>query len=183
MYRYLYSQKRDKRKTLKITVHGFSDASKLAVAVAVYVVSHYESIQAESRLLVAKSRITSRDTSIPRLELTAVHMLSQLMGHLKIKLSDCTISEFHGWVDSTTVLYCLQDQGRWTQYVRNRTKAIQEKDFIQWHYIPTDENPAALEVRESAPRNLINFGRRDLLGLRTTNNGPSSLKYRRRVNH
>ena len=146
-----------KGKPSKIIVHGFSDASKLAVAVAVYVVSHYESIQAESRLLVAKSRIASRDTSIPRLELTAAHMLSRLMGHLKITLSDCTISEFHGWVDSTTVLYWLQDQGRWTQYVRNRTKAIQEKDFIQWHYVPTDENPADLGSRGVSPKKLDQF--------------------------
>ncbi|XP_065052545.1 uncharacterized protein LOC135681850 [Rhopilema esculentum] len=81
----------------KMTVHGFSDASKLAVAAAVYV------------------------------------------------------------VDSTTVLHWLQGQGRWSQYVRNRTRAIQEKDFIPWHYVPTDDNPADLGSRGVSPKKLDRF--------------------------
>eukprot|EP00794_Sanderia_malayensis_P015607 gene15607-17179_t len=83
-----------KRKPSKMTVRGCSDTNKLAVAAAVYVVSHYEGIQAESKLLAAKSRIASRNTSIPQLELIAAHMRSRLMSHLKNTQSDCTISEF-----------------------------------------------------------------------------------------
>ena len=101
----------------RVILHGFSDASKQAIAVAVYLVSYYEEIDSESRLLVAKSRIAPRDTSIPPLELAGAHMLSCLLNHVKEILPYSMIYEIYGWVDSTTVLHWLQDQGRWTQFV------------------------------------------------------------------
>ena len=130
-----------------LVIHGFSDASKVAVCAAVYLVETWDN-NATSRLLVAKSRIAPLELSIPRKELVAAHLLSKLMKHVKETLQQKhKISEWHGWVDSTTVLYWLKDKGTWSTFVRNRTKAIKETDFITWHYVPTKDNPSDLGSR------------------------------------
>ena len=85
----------------------------------------------EQNLLVGKSRIAPRNTSIPRKELVAAHMLSQQMNHAKQTLENQPIDEYHCRVDSITVLYWIKGQGTWS--VRNRTKTIQEKNYLQWH--------------------------------------------------
>ena len=126
----------------RIVLHGFADASKVAVSVAVYTLAFHVTSPVQRNLLVAKSRIAPRDLSIPRLELIAAHMLSRLMNHMKDVLKDQPIDDYHCWVDSTAVLYWIKGQGTWSQFVRNRTKAIQEKGYIQWHHVPTDDNPS-----------------------------------------
>ena len=140
--------------TSKMVIHGFSDASKKAIASAVYLVTYYGDMDPQSKLLVAKSRIAPKDTTIPRLELIGAHMLCRLLSHVRDTLADYPINEIHGWVDSTTVLFWLRDQGRWTQFVRNRTRAIQEKDFIMWRYVPTEQNPADMGSRGVSPLKL-----------------------------
>ena len=94
-----------------VILHGFSDASKLAVSVAVYAVTTYITAPVQQRLLVAKSRIAPKDQSIPRLELVAAHTLSRLMHHVKEVLRGERVEECHCWVDSTTVLYWIKGQG------------------------------------------------------------------------
>ena len=141
----------------KICIHGFSDASKLALAAAVYLEVVSTKGTSMQRLLVSKSRIAPKDISIPRLELVAAHLLSRLMNHVKEAVHNVKIDEFHAWVDSTTVLYWLQDKGTWAQFVRNRMKKIKEYDFITWHYVPTAENPSDLGSRGAGPEKLNEF--------------------------
>ena len=59
--------------------------------------------------------------------------------------------EYHCLVDSTTVLYWIKGQGTWSQFVRNRTKAIQDKEYLRWHHVPTAENPSDQGSRGMAP--------------------------------
>eukprot|EP00794_Sanderia_malayensis_P020996 gene20996-23048_t len=59
-------------------IHGFADASKLAICAAIYVSVKNSDGTASQNLLVSKSRIAPKDTSIPRLELFAAHMLAKL---------------------------------------------------------------------------------------------------------
>ena len=125
-----------------LVLHGFSDASDLTVCSEIFVVVYYDTFPVKQNLLVAKSRIASRYTSIPRKELVAAHRLSQLMNHAKQTLENQPIDEYHCWVDSTTVLYWIKGQGTWSVFVRNRTKTIQEKNYLQWHYVSTRENPS-----------------------------------------
>ena len=68
----------------KLAIHGFSDASKVAVCAAVYLVGTCDSIETSSNLLVAKSRIAPKKLSIPRKELVAAHLLTKLMKHVKL---------------------------------------------------------------------------------------------------
>ena len=99
-----------------IIVHGFSDASKYALSVAVYVTSLNKEAVPDQHLFVAKSRIVQKDTNIPCLELIGVHMLSRILDHVMKILSDYPIKECHSWVDSTTVLHWMKDQGKWSQF-------------------------------------------------------------------
>ena len=135
----------------KVILHGFADASKLAISVAVYALAIHASAPVQQNLLVGKSRIAPREQSIPRLELVAAHTLSRLMHHVKEVLKDQRVEEYHCWVDSTTVLYWIKGQGTWSQFVRNKTKTIQDKEYLQWHYVPTADNPSDQGSRGVAP--------------------------------
>ena len=76
-------------------LHGFSDASKLAISVAVYAVTTHVATPIQQRLLVAKSRMAPKDQSIPCLELVAAHTLSRLMYHVKEVLKDERVEEYY----------------------------------------------------------------------------------------
>ena len=136
---------------MRLVLHGFSDASDLAVCSLIFVVAYHEALPVRQNLLVGKSRIAPRNTSIPRKELVAAHTLSQLMNHAKQTLENQPIDEYHCWVDSTTILYWIKGQGTWSVFVRNRTKTIQEKNYLQWHYVPTSENPSDQGSRGVGP--------------------------------
>ncbi|KAK3731629.1 hypothetical protein QZH41_015885, partial [Actinostola sp. cb2023] len=138
----------------RLVLHGFSDSSKAAVSAAVYVVAYHAERPIKQTLLVAKSRVAPKNQSIPRLELVAAHTLTKLMSHVKEILQEQPVAEFHCWVDSTTVLYWIKGKGTWSQFVRNRTKFIQEKDYLQWHYVPTGQNPSDIGSRGAAPKEL-----------------------------
>ena len=51
-----------------------------------------------------------------------------------------------GWI-AQLFFNWLKDKGTWSTFVRNRTKAIKETDFITWHYVPTKDNPSDLGSR------------------------------------
>ncbi|GFT47746.1 integrase catalytic domain-containing protein [Trichonephila clavipes] len=66
--------------TIRIEIHGFSDASERAYAAVVYIKCFNESGQSQTRLLCSKSRVTPLKTlTIPRLELSAALLLSRLV--------------------------------------------------------------------------------------------------------
>ena len=47
------------------------------------------------------------------------------------------------------MLYWLNGQGNYNQFVRNRVNKILERDDINWQYVPTRDNPADLGGRGS----------------------------------
>jgi hypothetical protein len=54
----------------------------------------------------------------------------------------------HCWSDSTVALYWINGQGEYRQFVSNRVRKIREHSInIQWHYVPTEENPADVGSR------------------------------------
>ena len=88
---------------VKMVLRGFSDAIKLAISVAIYIVASYSTPDVSQHLLVYKSRIAPKK-SIPHFELVVAHTLCRLVNHVRKTLEEYPIKEFHGWVDSTTVL-------------------------------------------------------------------------------
>ena len=60
------------------------------------------------------------------------------------------------WMDPPTkrcflrpCLYWLNGQGEYRQFASNRVAKIKERDHIQWHHVPTEDNPADLGSRDS----------------------------------
>ena len=47
----------------------------------------------------------------------------------------------HRWLDSTVVLYWINNQGEFRQFVANRVQTIRRHENVIWHYVPTGENP------------------------------------------
>ncbi|XP_006816656.1 uncharacterized protein LOC102804930 [Saccoglossus kowalevskii] len=135
-------------------IHGFADASKVALCAAVYVVACQDSKPVSQQLLVAKSRIEPKDRSIPRLELATAHTLAILQNNVSKALAAFPITAWNSWVDSTTVLYWLQNHGEWSTFVRNRVRKIRELTDAQWRYVPTTENPSDLGTRGTTPDRL-----------------------------
>ena len=139
-------------------IHGFADASKVAVCAALYIVSYQDSTPVDQNLLAAKSRVAPKEMSIPRLELVAAHTLAKLENNVGRALASFSITAYHNWVDSITVLCWLANRGEWTTFVRNRVKVIGElRESGTWRYVPTTENPSDLGTRGSASNKLKEF--------------------------
>ena len=76
-----------------INLHGFADASKLAVAAVIYLQVNSGMVSQQS-LLASKSKIARKDVSVPRLEFAAAHIFSRLMKHTEETLKAYNIGEF-----------------------------------------------------------------------------------------
>ncbi|XP_072380765.1 uncharacterized protein [Diabrotica undecimpunctata] len=103
------------------SLHMFSDASKKAYAVVVFlrVVRNDVSIF----LVAAKSRVAAlKKISIPRLELLAATIGVRLYQSVKRQFSQYVESYF--WSDSTTVLSWIQREDDWSVFVFNRVQEI-----------------------------------------------------------
>ena len=93
-------------------------------------------------LVCLKSRSAKKNLSIPRLELVAAHMMSNVVSNIERLIDTAKVSSVPCWSDSTVALYWLNGHGEYQQFVSNRVAKIKERDHIQWHHVPTDNNPA-----------------------------------------
>ena len=84
----------------KIDLHVFRDSSIIASCVVGYIVAHHP-VGSSQGLIASKSRLGKQNTTIPRLELIASNMTS----NLKEALSNYNVPEIFGWTDSTVVLH------------------------------------------------------------------------------
>lgn len=141
----------------RLSLHGFSDASKKALCAVIYVVATYSDRRVSQNLLTSKARVAPKNLSIPRLELVAAQTLAKLSSNVIKALSSWTITETILWTDSTTVLHWLADKGTWSTFVRNRAKLIKELCNATWRHVPTDQNPSDLGMRGTTPTNLDEF--------------------------
>ena len=123
-----------------VDLHVFGDASVLGCCAAAYVVVHQPS-NVNQDLIASKSRLSKRDMTIPRLELIAAHMATNLTANIKEALPRQNIRSVTCWTDNTVVLLWLKDKGRYKVFVANRVSRILEREFIAWKYVPTKENP------------------------------------------
>ena len=91
----------------KFDVHGFSDASKNAYAAAVYLACSNYSI-----LLASKTPVSPlQATSIPRLELMASLLLSELIEIVLLSISNSIdIKNVYCWSDSLTLYFRLREK-------------------------------------------------------------------------
>jgi len=135
--------------SLKVSLHGFADASSKGYCAVVYIVCESEEgVQVE--LLTSKTRVAPlKEQSIPRLELMGARVLAQLVHTVTNALTrELKITETFLWLDSMTALCWIENKGEWKQFVRHRVNEILKLTKKgQWGHCPGKENPADLGSR------------------------------------
>ena len=128
----------------KSQLHVFSDASEYGYGACSYL--RQVNIQGNIHVsfVMAKSRVTPlKPSTIPRLELTAATVASQLGTMLlkELKIPDLAMRY---WVDSKIVLgYILNETRRFRVFVGNRVQKIRtQTNPADWAYTDTKNNPA-----------------------------------------
>ena len=76
-------------------------------------------------------------------------MAKNLVMNVERAIDTVKVVAVHCWSDSTVILYWINGQGEYRQFVSNRVAKIKEQAHIQWHHVPTDGNPADLGSRGS----------------------------------
>ena len=130
----------------KFDVHGFSDASKNAYAAVVYLACSNYSI-----LLASKTRVSPlQATSIPRLELMACLLLSELIEIVLSSISNSIdIKNVYCWSDSLDSLFWIKGENKtWKPFIQNRVIKIRKIVHpAKWRFCPGNKNPADLPSR------------------------------------
>ena len=129
-----------------IDPHACGDASGKGVSLVVYAVTEQQS-GINQGIVASKSRLAKKGLTIPRLELVAGHMSTNLFHNVKESLMGFPVRNTFSWLDSTVALYWIKGNGEYKQFVNHRVRKIQEKDYIQWRYVSSAENPADLGNR------------------------------------
>lgn len=142
------------------TLHmdGYCDASFNACAAVVYITTHNKEGKRITRLIAAKTRVASiGGMTIPRLELTAAHLLTSLMMDTRQAMELQRIP-YTMWSDSSIVLCWLRKStSQLKQFVANRVGYIQQHtDIGNWRHIRTQFNPADCASRGISVNALIN---------------------------
>ncbi|XP_046406924.1 uncharacterized protein LOC124171707 isoform X1 [Ischnura elegans] len=134
-----------------IQLHGFADASKSTYGAVLYLRTSNKSAEKSFRvrMIQAKTRVAPLKTiSIPRLELSAAHLLAKLTNH-HTKRFESELLKIHLWTDSQDVLCWLKEHpSRWPTFVANRCSDIHTLvPTANWRHIGTKNNPADLASR------------------------------------
>ncbi|XP_064553360.1 uncharacterized protein LOC135438811 isoform X1 [Drosophila montana] len=136
-------------------LHGFCDASTAAYGACVFVRSEMQGVFS-SHLLCSKSRVAPLKTlTIPKLELAAALLLSELIGNIaKCIQFEC---RYHCWTDSTVALAWIRESpSKFNVFVSNRVSQIQERTKgMTWHHVPSQLNPADILSRGCTPLELL----------------------------
>ncbi len=132
----------------KQELHVFTDASTKAYAAVAYLVTTYPN-ETVSHIVMAKAKVCPlKPMTVPRLELVGARLGILLARQVNqaLKLEETNI---HFWTDSLNVLFWLHSTSKnLKSFVANRV--IQILDFSSldnWHWVPTDQNPADLPSR------------------------------------
>lgn len=129
--------------TQTIELHGFSDASHLAMAAVIYIRIVDNSGKVTVNLVCSKTRIASlKRLTIPRLELTAALLLARLISNVQKALEMFEISVFL-WMDSAVILtWIYTHSSRWKDFVWNWVTSIQDlTPSASWRFVPRKQNP------------------------------------------
>lgn len=142
---------------LRREIFIFSDASKDAIGAVAYLkLSDAKSSHISFVLGKAKVAPASGHT-IPRLELCAAVLAVELAETIQEQLH-ISLQDMQFYTDSQVILgYITNETRRFYVYVSNRVAKIRHSSNPeQWHYVPTNQNPADLATRGLEPAALQN---------------------------
>ena len=131
-------------------LHGFCDASDLALAAAVYLRTEHTNGTVNVNLVASKSRVAPiKKQNTPRLELLGATILARLVKSIVRVLASLKLDlEVILWTDSFTVLCWIRNNRAWKPYVQNRVKEIREITCeYEWRHCPGEYNPADIPSR------------------------------------
>ncbi|XP_065213370.1 uncharacterized protein LOC135840671 [Planococcus citri] len=139
-------------------LHGFADASEQAYGAVVYIKSVDIKGNVNIKLISSKSRVASlKKISIPRLELCAALLLSELINKVIEAFYNLQFTNIRLWSDSTVALYWIHTPSyKLETYEANRVQKIQNstKNF-QWDYVKSEHNPADIISHGLLPQQLL----------------------------
>ena len=143
----------------KISLAGFSDASKAGFAACIYFIVENKDRKIISNLLVSKTHVAPKNlNSIPRLELCGALLLANLLSHVKNAIKNIDNSNIFLFTDSADVLFWIRSSSLdWPIFVANRLKQIHSlSDVESWKHVSSNENPADIPSRGCNLDTLIN---------------------------
>ncbi|XP_062709714.1 uncharacterized protein LOC134288548 [Aedes albopictus] len=149
----------DMRHWSRLYLHGYCDASEVAMGACIYVRAMDDDGNTSSHLLCAKSKLApigNGRVTTPRLELCAAVILARLITNVQAAMATTTFYEIRAFSDSKVVLAWLSGgAARWKTFVANRVaEIVTHVPAINWYHIGTEENPADLISRGSFPEQL-----------------------------
>ena len=139
----------EKKTPLNVSLHGFSDASKVAFTGVVYIRATYASGQPSSHIVLSKTKVAPiEERTIPELELCGAHLLAKLMTSVSQTLN-VPAEHMYCYSDSTITLAWLDGS---PQRISKTTRLIKPS---AWNYVPTAENPADCSSRGLTAQELL----------------------------
>lgn len=136
-------------------IHCFCDASKIAYAACIYLLTTTEAGKTWAALIFAKSRLApiARKLEIPKLELMAAQIGAKLVEFvekgLKINAGRKIV-----WSDSQCVLMQIRTRKPLQPFVERRINEIKAVKGVDFRYVPTNDNPADIATRGKTPNEL-----------------------------
>jgi hypothetical protein len=130
--------------TVSASLHSFSDACDYGYGMVTYLRQVNKEGDVCASFVMAKSRVVpSKQTTVPRMELTAAVVSAEVTALVKGEL-DMTLSSESYWVDSTIALGYIQNETKRPRtYVANRQNNILRLTLKDsWNHIDTKLNPA-----------------------------------------
>ncbi len=143
-------------------MHYFSDGSELGYGSVVYIRHISKNREPYCVPVISKSRLISLNNpafkTIPRIELNGAK-LSILLKQILKEVLDCKIDKKYFWTDSNTVLKYLNNEDKsFTRFIANRVSFIlNNSEKENWHYIPSELNPADSLSRGIPMNKLVNL--------------------------
>ncbi|XP_062716636.1 uncharacterized protein LOC115260563 [Aedes albopictus] len=149
----------DMRSWTRLYLHGYCDASDVAMGACIYIRAVDNDGNSSSHLLCAKSKLApigNGRTTTPRLELCAAVILARLISNVRAALSATDFYEVRAFSDSKVVLAWLAGgAARWKTFVANRVAEISTHlPSINWSHVGTLHNPADMISRGAFPEQL-----------------------------
>lgn len=142
---------------VQLQLHGFADSSVKCYGCAIYLRIEKLNGESECHLIASKSKVAPiKKVSIPRLELAAAEMLSELFVTVRDAMELQTVP-YRLWSDSTTAIQWIHKPLHELKvFVANRVKKIREvSNENDWYHVRTANNPADLISRGLLPSELI----------------------------